>query len=153
MAYFIALTGDRGNFAGAAFLMFAIDMDKGEKKTIVKCTIMAIIYAMKSIVMEITVIQIINLMGLTTAVLLYYYIRFYKKKNPIIVSDIEKQVLDLHIIKALEPKEIADKIYLEPGSITTIIRRLVKKNNCQNKAQFFILIGQRGYKIDKSRIA
>lgn len=150
LACYVALTGDKGNFSGSIFLIFAIEIDKGRNKTIIKWMLLVIAIALKSLFHEITPIQTINLLVIHGVVYVYYLIVFSEKKNnPVLVNDQEKQILDMHLKDSIEIKEIADRICLETGTVNKIIRRLIIKNKCKNKAQFFVLLGQRYYKIDK----
>lgn len=152
----VILVGNNGNFSGAIFIIFSIHLDPGRNKTIFKLALMAITIAIKSLLIQITTIQLINLMFIHFLVYIYYYVLFTEKKTVTIyeIEDQTDQIID-YLMAGLTIKEIGIKTCLTPAAVTKRINRLRDSENCKTTYQLMAIMSQKrqtGKKIDKFKI-
>ena len=152
----LTLIGGAGNFSGVVFIIFSIHMDQSRNKTIIKLALMTICIAIKTLITEITTIQLINLLFVNYLAYGYYYVLFTEKKTVTIyeLEDQTEQIIQ-YIREGKERKEIADLTCLSVGAISKRLTRLKEKEGYKTVDQMLISMsdnGQNRKKIDKFKV-
>jgi hypothetical protein len=142
----ITLVGNTGNFSGAIFIVYAIHLDPGRNKTIVKLGLLIIAITCKSLFMEIHTVQIVSLLFINMLCYGYYYALFTEKKV-ITITEIEDQTEQIiqYIRDGKTRPEIAELTCLTPAAISKRLHRFKSKNGFQTVEQMFLYMDKNGH--------
>lgn len=152
----MSFVGTGGNFSGVIFFLFSIYISPKRNETIIKLVLITVSIACKSLVIQITGIQIINLLAIHYMALGYGYILFSVKKT-ITVTEIEdqtEQIID-YMIDGLTIKEIAVKSFMTVAAVNKRVNRLRDREGCKTTYQLIAKLSQnrQNYKkIDRYKI-
>lgn len=152
----MSFIGTSGNFSGIIFILFSIYINPNRNETIIKLLLITVSVACKSLAIDVTGIQIINLLAIHYLCLGYSYVLFSDKKV-ITITEIEDQTEQImnYYMSGDTIKEIAVKTCMTPAAVNKRIARLREKSNCRTVPELVAklsILRQHDKKIDKFRV-
>jgi len=142
--FIISLLGSEGNFSGAIFIVFAFHVDPGRNKTIIRIFLVTVCLALKTLIIPITSIQVINLLFIYYISFGYYYFLFTEKRVQTIseIEDQMEQIIGL-LMQGFTIKEISVKTFMTIAAVNKRINRLRDKEGCKTNYQLIYKLSQK----------
>lgn len=156
LGFVMSVFGGNGNFSGIMFIIFSIHIKPKRNITIIKLILIAVAVAIKSLLIETTSIQIMNLLFMHYFCLGLYYVLMTEKKI-VTIHEIEDQTDQImkYVIEGKRNKEIAALTFMNEAAVHKRIRRLMIKEGCETLPQLVYKMygnGQQDKKIDKFKV-
>ena len=152
----MSVSGGVGNFSGIMFIIFAIHLKPQRNRTIVRLILIAVAVGVKSLMIDVSHIQIMNLLFMHYYCLAMYYVLMTEKKV-VTIREIEDQTEQImkYVTEGKRNKEIAALTFMSEAAVHKRIKRLMIKEGCETLPQLVYKLygnGQTNKKIDRFKV-